>query len=62
MTMKEVASLTGYAESTVRKYAPQLGIEYFGSGQHKVYNWKKADIDRLKKVVIGRGRPTKKEI
>jgi len=60
--MKEVASLTGYAESTVRKYAPQLGIEYFGSGQHKVYNWKKADIDRLKKVVIGRGRPTKKEI
>jgi len=57
MTMKEVSELTGIAESTVRKYAPILGISYVGNGMHKVYIWKKSDIDKLKKSIGKRGRP-----
>jgi len=61
MNNKEVSELTGIAESTVRKYAKILEINYFGSGMHKVYDWKKSDIDRLKKAIGKRGRPPKKD-
>jgi len=60
MNNKEVSELTGIAESTVRKYAKILEITYYGSGMHKVYDWKKTDIDRLKKAIGKRGRPPKK--
>jgi len=61
MTNKEVSELTGIAESTVRKYAKILNITFYGSGMHKVFDWKKADIDRLKKSIGRRGRPPKKD-
>ena len=59
MTNKEVAEQTGIAESTVRKYAKILNITFYGSGMHKVFDWKKADIDRLKKSIQKRGRKPK---
>jgi len=59
MTNKEVSELTGIAESTVRKYAKILEINYYGSGMHKVFDWKKTDVDRLKKSIGKRGRPPK---
>jgi DNA-binding transcriptional MerR regulator len=60
MTTKEVAELTGIAGSTVRKYADILEISYLGSGMRKIYDWKKSDIDRLKKTYKGKtGRPKK---
>jgi len=61
MTNKEVSELTGIAESTVRKYAKILNINFYGSGMHKVFDWKKTDIDRLRKSIGKRGRPPKKE-
>ena len=61
MTTKEVSELTGFAENTVIKYARILGIVYFGTGRRKIYDWKKADIDRLKKSIGKRGRPPKKD-
>ena len=59
MTNKEVSEVTGIAESTVRKYAKILEIKFFGSGMHKVFDWRKTDIDRLKKSIGKRGRPKK---
>ena len=60
MTTKEVFALTGIAISTVCKYAVILNVEYHGEGRRKVYNWKKADIERLKKTYKGKtGRPPK---
>jgi predicted transcriptional regulator len=61
MTTKEVATETGVAEQTVLKYAKILKIDHLGTGMRKIYNWKKADIDRLKKSIGKRGRPPKKE-
>ena len=61
MTNKEISELTGIAESTVRKYAKILEINFYGSGMHKVFDWKKADIDRLRKSIGKRGRPPKKD-
>ena len=61
MTTKEVSELSGIAERTVIKYASILGIVYFGTGRRKIYDWKKADIDRLKKSIGKRGRPPKKD-
>jgi hypothetical protein len=60
MTMIEAAGLAGCAESTARKYAPALNIEYFGTGRRKVYNWKESDIPRLKEIIRKQGRPPKK--
>jgi len=57
MNMKEVSEMTGIAESTVRKYAKILEVSYVGNGMHKVYVWKKSDVDRLKKSIGKRGRP-----
>jgi len=57
--MKEVAELTGIAESTVRKYAKKLEVSYVGSGMHKVYIWNKADVEKLKKSIGKPGRPKK---
>jgi DNA-binding transcriptional MerR regulator len=60
MTTKEVSELTGIAQRTVIKYANILGIRYSGEGRRKTYNWKKADVDRLKKSYVGKtGRPKK---
>jgi hypothetical protein len=60
MNTKEVADITGIAEPTVLKYAKILDISYLGTGMRKIYDWKKADIDRLKKTYKGRtGRPKK---
>jgi hypothetical protein len=57
MTNKEAAEAVGVAEPTARKYAPILGIQYYGTGQHKVYDWKKSDLEKLKKSIGKRGRP-----
>lgn len=57
MTTKDVAKATGFAEPTVLKYAKILGISYHGTGRRKIFDWKKADIERLKKSVGKRGRP-----
>ena len=62
MTTKEVSELTGIAISTVCKYADILNIDHYGEGRRKVYDWKKADIDRLKKSIGKRGRPPKKTV
>jgi hypothetical protein len=59
MTTKEVADITGIALSTVLKYAVIMEITHYGTGRRKVYDWKKADIDRLKKTIGKRGRPPK---
>ena len=59
MTTKEISEATGIAISTVCKYADILNIEYFGEGRRKIYNWKKTDIERLKKSIGKRGRPKK---
>jgi len=59
MTTKEVSELTGIAMPTARKYAVILNISYLGSGRGKIYDWKKADIERLKKSIGKRGRPPK---
>jgi DNA-binding transcriptional MerR regulator len=61
MTTKEVADLTGIGISTICKYAEILKIDYYGEGRRKVYDWKKTDIDRLKKSIGKRGRPPKKD-
>jgi DNA-binding transcriptional MerR regulator len=60
MTTQEVSELTGIAQRTVIKYANILGVAYLGEGRRKTYNWKKADVDRLKKTYAGKtGRPKK---
>jgi len=59
MTTKEVSELTGIAERTIIKYASILGIAYFGTGRRKIYDWKKTDIERLKKSIGKPGRPPK---
>jgi DNA-binding MurR/RpiR family transcriptional regulator len=59
MTTQEVAEITGFAISTVCKYADILKIEHFGEGRRKIYNWKKTDVERLKKSIGKRGRPKK---
>ena len=59
MTTKEVAAETGIAEPTVLKYAKILDISYLGTGMRKIYDWKKSDIDRLRRSVGKRGRPPK---
>jgi len=61
MTTKEVSELTGIAISTVCKYAVILNIDYYGEGRRKIFDWKKTDIDRLKKSIGKRGRPPKKD-
>jgi hypothetical protein len=61
MTTKEVSELTGIAGPTVLKYAKILEIDYLGTGMRKIFNWKKSDIDRLKKSIGKRGRPFKKD-
>jgi hypothetical protein len=43
----EVAKLTGFAHSTVRKYGRLLGIKYTGEGRRKNYTWADADIARF---------------
>jgi DNA-binding transcriptional MerR regulator len=57
MTTKEVAELTGIAERTIIKYASILKITYLGTGRRKIYDWKKPDIERLKKSISKPGRP-----
>jgi hypothetical protein len=59
MTSKEISDQTRIALSTVLKYAGILQITHYGTGRRKVYDWKKADIDRLKKSIGRRGRPLK---
>jgi uncharacterized protein len=61
MTSQKISELTGIALSTVLKYAAVLEISYLGTGRRKVYDWKKSDIDRLKKSIGKRGRPPKKD-
>jgi DNA-binding transcriptional MerR regulator len=61
MTTQEVSEATGIAPSTVLKYADILGISYLGTGRRKVYDWKKAEADRLVKSIGKRGRNTKKD-
>ena len=62
MNTKEVSELTGIASRTVIKYANILRVTFYGEGRHKVYDWKKADIDRLKKTYKGKtGRPPNKK-
>jgi ribosomal protein L44E len=60
MNTKEVSELTGIAISTVCKYAVILNIEHYGEGRRKISDWKKSDIERLKKSIGRRGRPVKK--
>jgi len=59
MTTKEVSAQTGIAVSTVCKYAVLLNIEYYGEGRRKIFDWKKADVELLKKSIGKRGRPPK---
>ena len=59
MTTKEVSDLTGIAQRTVIKYAEILNISYLGTGRRKIYDWKKTDIERLKKSIGKPGRPKK---
>jgi len=61
MTTKEVSELTGIAISTVTKYARLLNIKHFGEGRRKVYDWQKADINKLKAALTeaSPGRPKK---
>jgi predicted transcriptional regulator len=61
MTTKEIAELTGIAESTVLKYAKTLNIKHLGDGYRKIYDWSKADAERLKKSIGKRGRPPKEK-
>jgi hypothetical protein len=62
MTTKEVSAETGIAEPTVLKYAKLLDIDHLGTGMRKIYNWKKSDVDRLRRSIAKIGRPnTKKE-
>ncbi|MHB9291309.1 hypothetical protein Holit_00383 [Hollandina sp. SP2] len=67
MQSDEVAKLTGYSKSTVRKYAPLLAIKYLGSGRGKIYDWTQEDMHRFLTAIQGagsrrdqRGRPQKK--
>ena len=57
MTTKEVAEAAGIAESTAQKYASIIEVPYLGTGMRKIYDWRKADIDKLKKSIGKRGRP-----
>jgi len=57
MTTKEVHELTGIAVSTITKYAREFNIKHFGEGRRKIYDWSKADIERLKKSLKLVGRP-----
>ena len=57
METEEVHKITGIATSTIRKYALLLDVEYTGTGRRKIYNWKKSDIEKLKKSIGKRGRP-----
>jgi len=60
MDTQEVSALTGIAGRTVIKYAKLLEVAYYGTGRRKIYDWKKSDIDRLKKTYKGKtGRPKK---
>ena len=66
MKSSEIAKLTGYAEITVIKYAPKLGIPCTGEGRHRTYHWAEADVARLLDAIQGpdgrrdhRGRPKK---
>jgi len=59
MNNKEVADLLGIAEVTARKYASILKITFYGTGMRKVYDWKKIDVELLKKSIGKRGRPPK---
>ena len=60
MTTKEVSALTGIAGRTVIKYAEKIGVTYYGEGRRKVYDWKKTEIEKLKKMWKGKvGRPKK---
>ena len=61
MTTKEVAEAVGIAEQTVLKYAKILEISYHGTGRRKIFDWKKSEIDKLKKSIGKRGRPSKKD-
>jgi len=61
MTTREVSVETGIAEPTVLKYAKILDINHLGEGMRKIYDWKKSDIDKLKKAIGRRGRPPKKD-
>jgi DNA-binding transcriptional MerR regulator len=62
MTTKDVSELTGIATRTVIKYADILNISYLGEGRRKIYDWKKNDIERLKKTYKGKiGRPKKEK-
>jgi hypothetical protein len=64
----EVAELTGYASTTVRKYAKILNIPYIGGdSRRKTYMWSEADIIRFREAIISpdgrrdkRGKPPKK--
>jgi excisionase family DNA binding protein len=57
MTTKEVAELTGIGLSTITKYAREFKITHYGEGRRKIYDWSKADIEKLKKAVKQVGRP-----
>jgi hypothetical protein len=63
MTSLEVKEQTGYAESTVQKYAALLGVKYYGTGRRKVYDWTEADVKKFCETIKNgekrdhRGRP-----
>ena len=57
MTTKEVANETGIAEPTVLKYAKMLDVPHLGTGMRKIYDWRKSDIEKLKRAIGKRGRP-----
>jgi DNA-binding transcriptional MerR regulator len=60
MTTKEVADITGIGLSTITKYAREFKIKHYGEGRRKIYDWSKADVEKLKQSVKLIGRPTVK--
>jgi hypothetical protein len=53
MTTQEIAMATGYAHSTVKKYAMILQVKYYGNGHHKVYDWSASDVARFQSAILG---------
>lgn len=52
MKTKDVANITGYSISAVRKYAVILGIAYTGEGDRKTYKWEESDVERFRSAII----------
>jgi hypothetical protein len=51
----EVAKMTRYAHSTIKKYAAILGIQYIGAGRRKDYDWTEQDVERFLAAIGGTG-------